>query len=71
MTATLLAKHRAQAGSAAASGLAAPAEPDDRTARRFRRDIEGLRAIAVVLVVLFHAGVPRSPAATWASTCSS
>jgi peptidoglycan/LPS O-acetylase OafA/YrhL len=26
---------------------------------RFRPDIEGLRAVAVVLVVLFHAGVPR------------
>lgn len=26
--------------------------------RRFRPDIEGLRAVAVVLVVLFHAGVP-------------
>src|SRR3569833_4574235 len=24
----------------------------------FRRDVEGLRAVAVVLVVLFHAGVP-------------
>jgi peptidoglycan/LPS O-acetylase OafA/YrhL len=26
--------------------------------RRFRPDVEGLRAVAVVLVVLFHAGVP-------------
>ena len=29
--------------------------PEDR---RFRPDIEGLRAVAIVLVVLFHAGVP-------------
>jgi peptidoglycan/LPS O-acetylase OafA/YrhL len=27
--------------------------------RKFRPDVEGLRAIAVALVVLFHAGVPR------------
>ena len=27
--------------------------------RRFRPDVQGLRAIAVVLVVLFHTGVPR------------
>ena len=27
--------------------------------RKFRPDVQGLRAIAVVLVVLFHAGVPR------------
>ena len=29
--------------------------------RRFRADIEGLRAVAVVLVVLYHAGVPWLP----------
>jgi peptidoglycan/LPS O-acetylase OafA/YrhL len=28
------------------------------TARGFRPDIEGLRAVAVLAVVLFHAGVP-------------
>jgi len=27
--------------------------------RRFRPDVEGMRAVAVALVVLFHAGVPR------------
>ncbi len=27
--------------------------------RRFRPDVEGLRAVAVLLVVLFHAGVPH------------
>ncbi|MBM9475524.1 acyltransferase [Nakamurella flavida] len=31
------------------------------TTRRFRADIEGLRAVAVLLVVLFHAGVTQLP----------
>ncbi|WP_166442241.1 acyltransferase family protein [Nakamurella flava] len=39
--------------------------PDARTPlatlRRHRPDIEGLRAVAVLLVVLFHAGVPGIP----------
>ncbi len=38
-----------------ASGDEAGTAPGDR---RFRPDVEGLRAVAVLLVVLFHAGVP-------------
>ncbi|MBF6556116.1 MAG: acyltransferase [Acidimicrobiales bacterium] len=37
------------------SGDEAGTAPGDR---RFRPDVEGLRAVAVLLVVLFHAGVP-------------
>jgi hypothetical protein len=38
----------------------APERPDNRRApgTGFRTDIEGLRAVAVLAVVLFHAGVP-------------
>jgi hypothetical protein len=38
---------------------------------RFRPDIEGLRAVAVLAVVLFHAGVPGYRAASSGSTSSS
>ncbi|MFF0824165.1 acyltransferase family protein [Micromonospora haikouensis] len=34
------------------------AGPHDRPRTRFRGDIEGIRAVAVVTVMLFHAGVP-------------
>ena len=37
------------------SGEAAGTSPNDR---RFRPDVEGLRAVAVLVVVLYHAGVP-------------
>jgi peptidoglycan/LPS O-acetylase OafA/YrhL len=37
------------------SGDEAGTSPDDR---RFRPDVEGLRAVAVLVVVLYHAGVP-------------
>ncbi|MGP0109428.1 MAG: acyltransferase family protein, partial [Acidimicrobiales bacterium] len=39
-----------------ASGDEAGTAPSDR---KFRPDVEGLRAVAVGLVVLYHAGVPR------------
>ena len=39
--------------------------------RRFRPDVEGLRAVAVLLVVLYHADLSGCPVATSASTSSS
>jgi peptidoglycan/LPS O-acetylase OafA/YrhL len=36
--------------------LEAGTAPEDR---RFRPDVEGLRAVAIVLVVLFHVGIPQ------------
>jgi peptidoglycan/LPS O-acetylase OafA/YrhL len=38
------------------SGDEAGTAPGDR---KFRPDVEGLRAVAILLVILFHAGVPR------------
>ena len=39
-------------------GEAAPAEPDALGALKFRPDIEGLRAVAILFVVFSHYGVP-------------
>ncbi|WP_157547825.1 acyltransferase [Micromonospora sp. ATCC 39149] len=41
-----------------AVGEPSHASPPDRPRTRFRGDIEGIRAVAVVMVMLFHAGVP-------------
>ncbi len=45
-------------GSTSVAPAAAAAEAAGEDTRRFRADIQGLRAVAVLLVVLYHAGVP-------------
>ena len=51
-----------------ASGDEAGTAPEDRS---FRPDVEGLRAVAVLLVVLYHVGIPAHRWGMSESTSSS
>lgn len=54
-----------------ATAAAAPEGAAGAPTRSFRPDIEGLRAVAVLAVLAFHASARSRGAATSASTCSS
>jgi peptidoglycan/LPS O-acetylase OafA/YrhL len=57
-SARLSATTRRRPGSAGQSWRAAPKDGQPRRHSDFRPDIQGLRAVAILTVVLFHAGVP-------------
>ena len=56
-SAGLVARTRRHPGRAEQARHAAP-KADEQHRRHFRPDIQGLRAVAILTVVLFHAGVP-------------